>query len=110
MASRTIVFITGGNNGIGYEAVKALMQSSKAYEVLMGSRSTDKAKVAIDTLHKDVPDTKSTVAPIQVDLDSDQSIESAFGQVKAKHDRIDVLINNAGISPFRLTFDVMANV
>lgn len=97
MASPKVVLVTGGNNGIGYETVKALLQSDKAYHVLLGSRSMEKAKLAIETLHKECPESTSTVEAIQVDLTSDESIEMAFKQVKASPGYIDTLINNAGM-------------
>ena len=96
MASKTIVLVTGGNSGIGYEAVKALLESDKAYHVLLGARSLDRANGAIGSLHKECPRSTNTVEAIQVDLTSDESIEKAFEQVKTTHDRLDVLMNNAG--------------
>jgi hypothetical protein len=97
MASRKIVLVTGGNNGIGYETVKALLESQKPYHVLMGSRSIEKAKTAIEKLKAEVPETSNTVELLQVDLTSDESIEKAFEEVKGKHGYLDVLINNAGM-------------
>lgn len=101
MSSPKIVLVTGGNNGIGYETVKALFQSDKTYHVLLGSRSLEKAKLAIDTIHKECPESTSTVETVQVDLNSDESIEKAFEQIKASPGHIDTLINNAGA-----TFDI----
>lgn len=97
MAPPKVVFITGGNNGIGYETVKALLESDKAYHILLGSRSLEKAKLAIETLHKECPESSSTVEAIQVDVTSDKSIEKAFEQVQASPGHIDILINNAGM-------------
>jgi NAD(P)-dependent dehydrogenase (short-subunit alcohol dehydrogenase family) len=96
MALRKIVTVTGGNGGIGYETVKALLGSDKPYHILMGSRSLDKANAAIETLHSECPGAANTVEPVQIDLTCDESIETAFKQVEASHGRIDVLINNAG--------------
>lgn len=96
MADKKIILVTGGNTGIGYETVKALLQSGNAYNVLMGSRSLEKAKSAIDTLKQEVPQTLSTVEPVQIDVTSDESIKKALEAVKARHGRIDSLINNAG--------------
>lgn len=89
--------MTGGNNGIGYETVKALVQSDRTYRVLMGSRSLEKARLAIETIHKECPKSTSTVEALQVDITSDDSIEKAFEQVKAGPGRIDTLVNNAGM-------------
>jgi NAD(P)-dependent dehydrogenase (short-subunit alcohol dehydrogenase family) len=97
MASPKIVLVTGGNNGIGYETVKAFLQSDKPYHVLLGSRSLEKAKLAIETLHKDCPESTNTVEVVQIDLTSDESIKKAFEQVKANPGHIDALINNAGM-------------
>ena len=96
MASAKIVLVTGGNNGIGYETVKALLESDKPYHILLGSRSLEKAKAAVETLKKECPESANTIEVVQVDLNSDESIEKAFEQVKASRGYIDTLINNAG--------------
>ena len=96
MASPKIVLVTGGNGGIGYEAVKALIESDKPYHILMGSRSLDKAKTAMEELRAECPEAKNTVEVVQIDLTSDESIEKAFSQVQAAYGHIDTLINNAG--------------
>lgn len=94
MTTRKVVMITGGNTGIGFETVKAFLQSPKPYHILMGSRSLDKANAAIATLKEEVPETKSIVEAVQVDLRSDESIEKVYQQVKSSPGRLDILINN----------------
>ncbi|KAF1995814.1 NAD(P)-binding protein [Amniculicola lignicola CBS 123094] len=101
MASRKIVLVTGANSGIGFETVKAFLLSSNPYHVLAGARTLDKANGAIETLQKECPDSTNTVEPLEVDLNSDLSIENAFAAVETKHGHIDALINNAGA-----TFDL----
>ncbi|TVY44733.1 Short-chain dehydrogenase/reductase [Lachnellula subtilissima] len=98
MATRKVVLVTGGNNGIGYEAVKAFYQSQKPYHILLGSRSVEKGKLALDSLTKEVSESQNTVEVLQVDLESDESIEKAFEQVKKSPGYLDALVNNAGAS------------
>lgn len=97
MPSQKVVLVTGGNGGIGYETIKALLLSDKPYHILLGSRSLEKAKLAINTLHDECPEYTNTVETLQLDLNSDESIEKAFEQVNASPGYIDVLINNAGM-------------
>jgi NAD(P)-dependent dehydrogenase (short-subunit alcohol dehydrogenase family) len=89
MASKTIVFITGANTGLGYEAVKALYKSSKPYEILLGSRTVSKGDEAITTLKKEVSSSESNI-------ESDDSIQAAYEKISSAHGRVDTLINNAG--------------
>ena len=97
MASPKVVLVTGANGGIGYETVKALLESEKAkYQVFLGSRSVEKGKLAIEKLHEEVPETSSTVELIQVDVTSDESIQKAFDQVSSSPGHLDTLVNNAG--------------
>lgn len=86
-----------GNNEQPYllEDVKASLQFDKPYRLLLGSRSPEKAKLAIESLHQEFPGSTSTLEAIQVDLTSDESIEKASEQVKTSPRYIDVLINNA---------------
>lgn len=99
MASRKVILVTGANSGIGYEAVKAFLQSTKPYHILLGSRSLEKANLAVETLRKECPESTNIVEALPVDLNSDESIEKAFDQVKASPGHVDALINNAGMYP-----------
>ncbi|MCJ1439838.1 MAG: hypothetical protein MMC23_000319 [Stictis urceolatum] len=101
MSSLRNILVTGGNSGIGYETVKALLQSDKAYHVFLGARSMDKAKSAVDAIQGECPSASNTVEALQVDLNSDESIEQAFKQVKTSKGHLDTLVNNAGA-----TFDI----
>ena len=96
MASKLIVFITGANTGLGYEAVKAMYKSSTAYAILIGCRSVDKGDAAISSLKKEISKSSSTLSTVQVDVESDDSIKSAYDNIFSSHGKIDVLINNAG--------------
>lgn len=100
-SSSTIVLITGANTGIGLETVRALLKSPSAtvYQILLGARDVQRGLDAATMLAKEVPETKSAVEVVQIDVQSDESIEALYGAVKDKYGRVDVLINNAGLSP-----------
>lgn len=96
-SSKPIVLITGANTGLGYEAIKALSTTSE-YHILLGARSVQKGEDAIKRLQSEVPSSKSTIEVLQIDVDSDESIEQAFKEVSSKFGQLDVLVNNAGVS------------
>ncbi|PYI00188.1 NAD(P)-binding protein [Aspergillus ellipticus CBS 707.79] len=62
----------------------------------MGGRTPQKVQDAVAAIQKEYPSTPSTFVPIQVDIESDESIEQAFTEVQSKYGKLDVLINNAG--------------
>lgn len=93
---KTVVLITGANTGIGYEAVRALAQSARSYHVFLGSRSVENGKEAADAIKKEYPQTSIVMEVAQIDVSSDDSINSAFQKVEQSTGYIDVLINNAG--------------
>lgn len=93
MTPRKVILITGGNNGIGYETVKAFLHSDKAYHILLGSRSLEKAKLAVETLYQECPEsTNNTIEVVQIDVTSDESIEKAFERIRDSRGHIDALI------------------
>ncbi|AQA02045.1 short-chain dehydrogenase [Mycobacterium sp. MS1601] len=84
---RTAV-ITGANTGLGFETAKAL--AAKGAHVVIAVRNTDKGVQAADRI-------SGAVSVQELDLTSLDSIRAAAEQLKADHDTIDLLINNAGV-------------
>ena len=89
--SKTIVLVTGGNAGIGYEIVKKLVNDSPNYQVLMGCRDTHKGEEAVSSMGA-----PRNVNPIQLDITDDESIEHCFLAIQQNFGKLDVLVNNAG--------------
>ncbi len=89
---RTAV-ITGANTGLGYETAAAL--AAKGAHVVLAVRNTDKGQAAADLISRRSPG--ASVAVQELDLTSLESIRAAAEQLRAAHDSIDLLINNAGV-------------
>ncbi|KAJ8125095.1 hypothetical protein O1611_g8545 [Lasiodiplodia mahajangana] len=96
MSNSKVVLVTGANHGIGYETVKAFLESPNRYHVYLGSRSLEKGREALENVQTECPSATNTIEVLQLDLNSDESIERAFEVVKDGQGRLDVLINNAG--------------
>ncbi|EXJ71344.1 uncharacterized protein A1O5_05151 [Cladophialophora psammophila CBS 110553] len=92
----TVVLITGANQGIGFECVKKLAAEQVDYHLLLGSRSLDRGKEATRSIADLARGT--SVEPLELDVDDDDSIARAAKLVEEKFGRLDVLLNNAGIS------------
>ena len=89
---RTAV-ITGANTGLGYETAAAL--AARGAHVVLAVRNTDKGQAAADLISRRSPG--ASVAVQELDLTSLASIRAAAEQLRAAHDSIDLLINNAGV-------------
>ncbi len=88
-----VAVITGANTGLGYETAAALAASGA--HVVLAVRSLDKGKDAAALISKRTPG--ADVALQELDLTSLESIRAAADQLRSDHDRIDLLINNAGV-------------
>jgi NAD(P)-dependent dehydrogenase (short-subunit alcohol dehydrogenase family) len=91
MPEKKIVLITGANKGIGYEIVRQLTR--RGFVVILTSRDKAKGMAAQDELRK----ASLSVDFVEMDIASEESIQQAFNKVKSTYQRLDVLINNAGI-------------
>lgn len=85
--------ITGANRGIGFETAKQLLQ--QGYYVYIGSRNL---KNGLDAVEKLKAEGLTQVEPIEIDVSNPSSVEVARAKIGKKTNRLDVLINNAGIS------------
>lgn len=99
---RTAV-ITGANTGLGFETAKAL--ADKGAHVVLAVRNLDKGKDASDRITAATPGAQVELQ--RLDLTSLDSVRAAADELKAKHDSIDLLINNAGVmmTPKQTTAD-----
>ncbi|MEJ7542074.1 SDR family NAD(P)-dependent oxidoreductase [Staphylococcus intermedius] len=82
-----VTLITGDNKGLGYETAKQL--KNKGHKIYIGSRNMERGKKAARELDVDV---------VQLDVTDDVSVEQAAQLILEREGRLDVLINNAGIS------------
>src|SRR5258707_1464952 len=101
--SGRVVIITGANSGIGYES--AIAFARKRAKVVMACRSIDKAERARQDLLKLVPG--ASVEIQRLDLGDLKSIRAFAESFNAHYDRLDILMNNAGIMvpPYGKTAD-----
>ena len=92
--SGKVIIVTGGNNGIGKESVLQLAKHHPA-KLYLAARSISKYQAALTDIVKAVPNAK--VDFLELDLASFASIKAAAETVTASNDRLDILMNNAGV-------------
>ena len=98
-----IIIVTGGNSGLGFEAVKAF--ASKNAEVILACRSIEKGDKAKMELQGQLQEANINVMPL--DLSDLSSVRQFVDEFKSRYNHLDVLLNNAGImmTPYQLTKD-----
>ena len=88
-----VAVVTGANTGLGFETAKALAENGA--RVILACRNRDKADAAMRSLLETLPRAELEVRT--VDTGSLASVRE-FAQALARdYDRLDLLINNAGI-------------
>ncbi|KAL4937369.1 hypothetical protein BDV06DRAFT_232639 [Aspergillus oleicola] len=103
--SGKVIFVTGGNTGLGKETILQLAQH-RPERIYLGARTASKAQDAIASIQETLPDPVD-IRYIPLDLASFASICTAAKQFQTECDRLDTLILNAGTmaNPPSLTED-----
>ncbi|PRY60805.1 SDR family NAD(P)-dependent oxidoreductase [Glycomyces artemisiae] len=91
-ASRTIALVTGANKGIGRATAARL--AARGATVLVGSRDPGRGEQAAAAIRADGGDARA----VALDVTDQASIDRAAKEIEERYGRLDVLVNNAGIS------------
>jgi NAD(P)-dependent dehydrogenase (short-subunit alcohol dehydrogenase family) len=92
MPNTTIALITGANKGIGFETARQLGQ--QGIHIVVGTRDTARGEEAVQKLA--ALDVQATF--VRLDVTDEESISRAAHFIADMFGRLDILINNAGIS------------
>jgi NAD(P)-dependent dehydrogenase (short-subunit alcohol dehydrogenase family) len=92
MSDTKTALVTGANRGLGYEIAAGL--GARGYRVAVGARDTARGDAAVKALRAAGMDAFA----VALDVTDDRSVTDAAAQVARRGGRLDVLVNNAGIS------------
>lgn len=95
--SGRIALVTGASRGIGRSVATALMENG--YRVAVGYNTNEE-------LAREIITEKHTGIPIQIDVSSLQSVDTAIHAIESQLGPIDTLVNNAGISQVKPFLDI----
>ena len=92
MVERSTALVTGANKGIGLEIARGL--GRLGYRVWLGSRDAGRGEAAAAELNSE----GLHAAALRLDVTDDATMSAAAAALAEQTDRLDVLVNNAGIS------------
>ncbi|WP_406656891.1 3-oxoacyl-ACP reductase family protein [Methanolobus sp. ZRKC2] len=92
MLSGKVVLVTGASRGIG-RATALLAAENNAHVIINYNKSKDQAAELVDMIHKK----GFHASMIKADVSSEDDVRLMFKDIKEKHSKLDVLVNNAGI-------------
>lgn len=104
--SGKVIIVTGASSGLGKESALQLVKYNPRV-IYIAARTAARGNAAIEEIVQDVPEARDLLKFLQLDLGSLESVRQAANTFLAEADRLDILMNNAGLmaSPPGLTTD-----
>jgi NAD(P)-dependent dehydrogenase (short-subunit alcohol dehydrogenase family) len=91
-SGQRIVVVTGSSSGIGFETSLLLAKSGFYTYATVHKLEGEGSRQIIDIAKKE----KLLLEVVQLDVNSDESVTDTINSIVKKHNRIDVIVNNAG--------------
>ena len=88
-----VVVITGSTSGTGFVCAREI--AKKGASLILLNRKSERAENSLRQLQNDVPE--GSFDWIDCDLQNFESVRNAMDTIKSKYDKVDVLVNNAGV-------------
>src|SRR6266481_5350764 len=92
---KRIALVTGANKGIGFEVARDLAR--KGFHLFLGARDAGAGEAAAEKLRKEGEEDYGEITFLKIDVSKPESIRRAAEEFSRKSDRLDTLVNNAGI-------------
>lgn len=90
-----VMVITGGSAGMGVEIARAFHATGA--KLFLTVRDVAKGQKVVDSIIADEPNNKAEIQLIKMELDSLDSVRAGAKDLLSKTDKINVLVNNAGV-------------
>jgi len=94
VSDKRIALVTGANQGVGFQVARELV--ANGVTVYLGSRNLHRGEAAAKEIGP------GAIA-LQIDITDGASIAAAAERIRSERGRLDLLVNNAGISNTRLS-------
>src|ERR1700755_1206866 len=99
---KRVAWITGGGSGIGLAGAQAL--AAEGWTVVISGRRKD----VIDAAAADIAKTGGKVEAMALDVGNADDVNAVAQAIIAKHGRIDLLVNSAGLNVPKRSWDDVA--
>lgn len=87
-----VIVITGATSGLGLAAARAWLSAGATVEIV--ARNARKAAATVERLRDEIPG--ASVTATMADMADVDAVRTAAANLRARHERIDVLVHNAG--------------
>ena len=95
--SGKVIIVTGGNSGLGKESIHQLAKHNPS-KIYLGARSSQRGNAAIEEITSAVASVKGKIHFLEIDMASLASVKRAAERILKENDRLDILMNNAGLA------------
>ncbi len=92
-----VVLVTGGSEGLGKGIVEAFVREGA--RVAVNGRNKEKLANALDTIRQNTHAGHNDVIGVAADIGDSRSVSAMFADIIAHFGTLDILINNAALTP-----------